>query len=91
MQGVTAYQVDYSMAALTVRAAGSPLQPPGGSPFNLPMASLEGRSGAPFLAAITPWLRAPAGRQSVRCNRHCDYSACLHLLRYEISWASRVS
>ena len=48
MQGVTAYQVDYSMAALTVRAAGSPLQPPDGWPFNLPMASLEGRSGMPF-------------------------------------------
>ena len=33
------------MAALTVHAAGSPLQPADGSPFNLPMASLEGRPG----------------------------------------------
>ncbi|KAK9825449.1 hypothetical protein WJX81_001648 [Elliptochloris bilobata] len=59
-RGVTAYQVDYSMAALTVHAAGSPLQPPDGSPFNLPMASLEGRPGikgklwATFVPAEAP-------------------------------------
>ena len=44
-QGITAYQTHYSMAALTVRAAGSPLQPPDGAAFNLPMASLDGREG----------------------------------------------
>lgn len=44
--GVTAYQTDWSMAALTVRAKGSPLQPSDGSPFNLPMASLAGKPGA---------------------------------------------
>lgn len=44
--GVTAYQTDWSMAALTVRAKGSPLQPPDGSAFNLPMASLAGKPGA---------------------------------------------
>eukprot|EP00887_Chlorella_sp_A99_P002598 scaffold6.g2598.t1 len=43
--GVVAYQTDWSMAALTLRAEGSPLAPPGGGPFNLPMASLAG-SGA---------------------------------------------
>ena len=46
VQGITAYQTDYSMAALTVRASGSPLQPPDGSAFNLPMATLEGKQGA---------------------------------------------
>lgn len=45
-QGITAYQTDYSMAALTVRAEGSPLQPADGSAFNLPMASLDGKPGA---------------------------------------------
>jgi hypothetical protein len=44
--GVTAYQTDWSMSALTVRAVGSPLQPPDGSPFNLPMANLIGKAGA---------------------------------------------
>lgn len=44
-QGITAYQTDYSMAALTVRALGSPLQPADGSAFNLPMASLDGKPG----------------------------------------------
>lgn len=43
------------MAALTVHAAGSPLQPADGSPFNLPMASLEGRPGM----AWTPWTMNP--------------------------------
>ena len=33
------------MAALTVRALGSPLQPADGSAFNLPMASLDGKPG----------------------------------------------
>ena len=45
-QGITAYQTDYSMAALTVRAPGSPLQPADGGAFNLPMASLDGKPGA---------------------------------------------
>ena len=43
--GVTAYQTDWSMAALTVRAVGSPLQPADGTAFNLPMASLAGAPG----------------------------------------------
>jgi cytochrome c biogenesis protein len=42
--GVTAYQTDWSMAALTIRAPGSPLSPPGGEALNLPMASLEGKA-----------------------------------------------
>lgn len=46
MQGITAYQTDYSMAALAIRAEGSPLQPADGSPFKLPMASLDGKPGA---------------------------------------------
>ena len=59
--GVTAYQTDWSMAALTVRAPGTPLAPPGGEPVNLPMASLEsstkGGSGklyASFLPVADP-------------------------------------
>ena len=47
VQGITAYQTDYSMAALAVKAEGSPLQPPNGSPFKLPMASLDGKPGEP--------------------------------------------
>lgn len=42
--GVTAYQTDWSMAALTIRAPGSPLSPPGGEALKLPMASLEGKA-----------------------------------------------
>jgi len=65
VQGVTAYQVDYAMAALTVRAPASPLQPPGGSPFNLPMASLEGRAGA-------------AARRPTPSTLHCPFPrACM--------------
>ncbi len=45
-QGITAYQTDYSMAALAVKAEGSPLQPADGGPFKLPMASLDGKPGA---------------------------------------------
>lgn len=44
--GVTVYQTDWSMAAITLRAQGSPMQPADGSSFNLPMASLEGNEGA---------------------------------------------
>lgn len=80
------------MAALTVRAAGSPLQPPGGSPFNLPMASLEGRSGAPFLVAFT----------TCPCTHPCTRQACYVVgtvislpvcicTGNKISWASRLS
>lgn len=43
--GVTAYQTDWSIAAVTLHAQGSPLQPEGNQPFNLPMASLEGQPG----------------------------------------------
>ena len=43
--GVTAYQTDWSIAAVQLRAQGSPLQPDGDQPFNLPMASLEGQPG----------------------------------------------
>ena len=42
--GVTAYQTDWSMAALTIRAPGTPLAPPGGEAVNLPMASLENKN-----------------------------------------------
>jgi hypothetical protein len=44
-QGVTMYQADYSMAAVTLKAEGSPLQPAGGELFNLPLASLENQAG----------------------------------------------
>ncbi|KAK9792693.1 hypothetical protein WJX73_002523 [Symbiochloris irregularis] len=40
-KGITAYQTDYNMVALTVRASNSPLQPLGDQAFNLPMANLE--------------------------------------------------
>lgn len=43
--GVTLYQTDWSLAALSLRAEGSPMQPADGSSFNLPMASLEGNPG----------------------------------------------
>lgn len=43
--GVTYYQTDWSIAALSLRATGSPFQPADGSAFNLPMASLEGQPG----------------------------------------------
>ena len=42
---MTAYQTDWSIAAVTLHAQGSPLQPEGDQPFNLPMASLEGQPG----------------------------------------------
>eukprot|EP00884_Botryococcus_braunii_P008586 jgi/Botrbrau1/17729/Bobra.0166s0150.1 len=59
-KGVTAYQADYGMAAVTLKAEGSPLQPPGGQLFNLPLASLEnqagvkGRAWATFIPAEAP-------------------------------------
>ena len=54
--GVTAYQTDWSIAAVTLRAQGSPLQPEGDQPFNLPMASLEGQPGTgPLCVAF--WLQ----------------------------------
>lgn len=43
--GVTMYQTDWSMAAITLHATGSPMQPADGNSFNLPMASLEGNPG----------------------------------------------
>jgi len=53
LQGITAYQTDYSMAALAIKAEGSPLQPADGSPFKLPMASLDGKPGT-FLYNVKP-------------------------------------
>ena len=53
LQGITAYQTDYSMAALAIKAEGSPLQPADGSPFKLPMASLDGKPGI-FLCNVKP-------------------------------------
>lgn len=50
--GVTAYQTDWSIAAVTLHAQGSPLQPEGNQPFNLPMASLEGQPG---VALVGPY------------------------------------
>ncbi len=52
-QGITAYQTDYSMAALAIRAEGSPLQPADGSAFKLPMASLDGKPGRVPLQPLT--------------------------------------
>ena len=55
--GVVAYQTDWSMAALTLRATGSPLVPADNAPFNLPMASLAGGDGklyGTFLPAEQP-------------------------------------
>lgn len=47
--GVTMYQTDWSLAAVTLRVlnADSPLQNVGdkNAPFNLPLASLEGKPG----------------------------------------------
>jgi cytochrome c biogenesis protein len=53
--GMTIYQTDWSMAAITLRARESPMQPADGSSFNLPMATLEGRPGesAPSVAVLT--------------------------------------
>ena len=62
LQGITAYQTDYSMAALTVRASGSPLQPPDGSAFNLPMATLEGNKQGAFLPSFLPSQLLPCTR-----------------------------
>jgi cytochrome c biogenesis protein len=58
--GVTAYQTDWEMAAVTLHATGSPLQPADDAGLNLPMASLEGAQGvagklyATFLPAEDP-------------------------------------
>ena len=55
--GVTAYQTDWSMAALTIRAPNTPLSPPDGQPLKLPMASLEdskGGSAGKLYAAFLP-------------------------------------
>lgn len=46
--GVTAYQTDWGMAALTVTATGSPVMPPDGSPVNLPFAMLQGETGSDY-------------------------------------------
>lgn len=43
--GITAYQTDWSMAALVVRARGTPVAPEDGSPITVPLASLEGTPG----------------------------------------------
>lgn len=60
--GVTAYQTDWSIAAVTLHAQGSPLQPEGNQPFNLPMASLEGQPGVSGQAWATylPAERVPS-------------------------------
>ena len=42
---MTLYQADYAMAAITLTADGSPLSPPGGGSFNLPVAALDGAAG----------------------------------------------
>ncbi len=44
-KGLTIYQADYGMAAMTVTAPRSPLSPPGGGPFKLPVAELKGSAG----------------------------------------------
>jgi cytochrome c biogenesis protein len=41
-RGLTVYQADYGIAALTVTAPASPLSPAGGGPFKLPAAELSG-------------------------------------------------
>ena len=41
-RGLTLYQADYGMAAMTVTAPASPLSPPGGGAFKLPVAELNG-------------------------------------------------
>ena len=76
--GVTASQTDWSMAALTLRALGSPLQPPGGQAFKLPMASLAGeaagapRHGAP---ADTPRVCQAVRKRARQARAHAT-SAC---------------
>ena len=42
---MTAYQTDWAIAAVTLRAEGSPLVPGDHTAFNLPMASLQGQPG----------------------------------------------
>ena len=51
-QGITAYQADYGMAAVTVRIEGSPLFQPG-QQFNLAMADLGAADGAQALCACS--------------------------------------
>ena len=62
--GVTAYQTDWGMAAMTVRATGTPLAPPDGSAINLPMAMLQGEAGsdAKLFATFLP-VEDPANAQ----------------------------
>jgi len=76
--GVTMYQTDWSLAALSLRAEGSPMQPADGNSFNLPMASLEGNPGQSSLhdcASLTSTLLnrwAPAvACETIFCLRAC--------------------
>lgn len=64
-QGVTAYQTDWSVSTLVLRAKGSPVAADNATPISLPMASLEGQPGvsgrlwATFLPAESPSEGAP--------------------------------
>ena len=70
--GVTAYQTDWAIAAVTLRAEGSPLEPEDHTAFNLPMASLQGQPGGQSRfthAALCLWrflMASSAPRQ-----KHC--------------------
>lgn len=64
-QGITAYQTDYSMAALAIRAEGSPLQPADGSAFKLPMASLDGKPGRVPLRPLGPLVSPCHAQKSI--------------------------
>ena len=64
-QGITAYQTDYSMAALAIRAEGSPLQPADGSAFKLPMASLDGKPGRVPVQPLGPLVSACHAQNAV--------------------------
>jgi cytochrome c biogenesis protein len=75
--GVTAYQTDWSMAALTVQAPGTPLSPPGGEPLKLPMASLEGQPGVngKLYAAFLPLGDVDQAQREGRAPRGVSFLA----------------
>lgn len=76
--GVTAYQTDWSMAALTVRAPGSPLAPPGGEAVNIPMASLSGKTeekSGKLYAAFLPVADPEAAQREGKVPRGISFLA----------------
>lgn len=60
LQGLTAYQTDWSIAALSLQIKGSGIVQTDGSAIKLPVASLEGQPGMPSI---------PHRRPRCSCNR----------------------